>query len=120
MENCVEKRVNKIEQMKDIFLHLDQKFKYVRENIKFNSVGYDEKLASYQKDIYLITHTLKAISPNYSYIITQTFGSNGEIFNKWWKGIFPKTTFYRKREKAIHAFLKEYQRLCLKGNSLYC
>ena len=98
-------------EISDIFLGLDQKFKYIRSHMSINSVGYDEKLEEYRLDVARIHNALKNMSINESYIITQTFRYDGTYSNDWWKGIYPKSSYYRIRKKAIQTFLKEYHAL---------
>ena len=94
-----------------IFRGIDQKYRYIRTHLKFSSVEADRRLLDYRKDINKIHQTLKVLNPILSYVITQTFRTDGQINNKWWKGIYSKSTFYRIRLEAIQEFLREYRRL---------
>lgn len=96
-------------EMLDIFKDLDYKYRYVRTHLTFCSVGCDEKLVQYRNDIKRIKEALGSISPIHAYIITQTFRSDGEPNNKWWKGIYSKSTFYRMRSRAMKSFLEVYE-----------
>ena len=96
----------------DIFNGIDQKYRYIRLHLKFSSCEGDPLLAQYRRDINRVHLALRAINPILSYIITQTFRTDGQINNRWWRGIYSKSTFYRIRFEAIETFLKEYEALC--------
>lgn len=104
---------DKLKKMISIFSGLTSKYKYIREHTCFSSKGYDQTLEQYRKDTKRIHLALDSLSPIQSYIITQSFLSNGQVSNSWWKGIYTKSTYYRLRQEAIRNFLTEYDRVCI-------
>lgn len=112
MSKKYSKQSPQIIEMQEIFNNLDVKFRYVRTHSRFSSVGNDDLLERYRHDISHIHYALQTLTPEQSYIITQTFHFDGTFSNTWWKGIFTKSTFYRKRREAIDIFLMEYHQSC--------
>lgn len=91
-----------------IFRDLSKKYEYIRQNTVMSSYTHDSTLLNYQHDVWRIRHTLKQLDPIHAYLITSTFGQDGVINGKWWKGIYSKSTYYRMRADAISHFLELY------------
>lgn len=112
MNKKYSKQSPQITEMRDIFNNLDMKFRYIRTHSRFSSREGDDLFEQYRRDVSLIHYALRTLSSEQSYIITQTFHFDGTFCNTWWKGIFSKSTFYRKRKEAIDLFLMEYHQAC--------
>ena len=95
-------------QIRVIFSNLGMKYRYIRTHLRLCSEGCDLRLEAYQSDVRRIHRALSKLKPVDSYIITQTFGKDGKVNNRWWRGIYTKSTFYRFREEAVKRFLQEY------------
>ena len=91
-----------------IFRGMDKKLNYVRKFANFSSDAADPLYEKYNDDISKIQNALRNLAPLETYIITQTFRTDGSICNSWWKGIYSKSSYYRARRKAAKSFLREY------------
>ena len=95
-------------EMLSIFKNINKKYDYLRKHASMSSFRSDTRYDAYRKDLMKINLGLKACNPISSYFITRTFTSEGTINNEWWKGFYPKSTFYRLRYIAIVEFLAGY------------
>lgn len=53
-----------------------------------------------------IERTCNALCEPYKSIVKNTFFEKKNLY--WWEGVYPKTTYYRLRNKAIQTFLLVY------------
>ena len=69
-----------------------------------------EELSCYKRNnlrkIFKIERARKCLAEPYKTIIDNTFFINNDLY--WWVDLYPKTTYYRLRGKAIRTFLEVY------------
>jgi len=92
----------------NIFDRVDEYYRYLKEEESTLNANH-EIYKEYKSYISYVNSLLQKLDPTHSFFLINCFYGNSKETKKWWKGQYTKSTFYRIRQEAIHAFLESYK-----------